>query len=191
MNTPQDRVIKKMIDNIVESNKPVFERPATSQTAAEPARTPAASHPAGPVAPAEEQGMITRKLDYGFESLRRENADLRKQIEELSGAIKMLRNDMDTIRQAVLRAASSAQASPSSHPQGSPRRDPPTEPMTSAAGGSLGAPQYRKTEADEAYERSQGGSSGTPEVQQARGFQKKEDAGAQVDISKVFYYGKK
>jgi hypothetical protein len=191
MNTPQERVIKKMIDNIVESNKPSFERPATAATEA-PRGMPSATHAAAPSA--EDTGMITRKLDYGFNSLRQENVEMRKQIEELNGAIKMLRNDMDTVRQAVLRASSGG-SNGGGHPQGSPKRDPPTEPMTSAAGGSLGAPQYRKTEADEAYDRSQGGSSQSsndaPASASARGFQKKEDAGAQVDISKVFYYGKK
>jgi len=187
MNTPQERVIKKMIDNIVESNKPVFERPVSASSSTESPRVN--NTPAGPVAAAEEQTMITRKLDYGFDNLRRENAELRKQIEELGGAIKMLRNDMDTVRQAVLRSVNAAPSN--ANPQGAPKRDPPTEPMTSAAGGSLGAPQYRKTEADEAYERGQSSGGNEASTQQARGFAKKEDAGAQVDIAKVFYYGKK
>lgn len=182
MNTPQDRVIKKMIDNIVESNRPSFERPASTTAETPRVNVPSASHSAASTA--EDGSMITRKLDYGFNSLRQENAELRKQLEELGGGIKMLRNDLDVVRQAVLRAASSGA------PQGSPHRDAPTQPMTSAGGGSLGAPQYRKSDADEAFEK-QGGSSEAPASSQARGFQKKEDAAAQVDINKVFYYGKK
>ena len=191
MNTPQERVIKKMIDNIVESNKPSFERPVTAAATEAPRGMPS-THAAG--AAAEDAGMITRKLDYGFNSLRQENVEMRKQIEELNGAIKMLRNDMDTVRQAVLRSGSSSNGG--GHPQGAPKRDPPTEPMTSASGGSLGAPQYRKSDADEAYDRSQGGSSSQSEAPAsagARGFPKKEDpqGNAQIDINKVFYYGKK
>jgi hypothetical protein len=171
MMSPQQRIVQKMIDNIVENNKPVIEKGTTSSTpAATP--TPAASTPA---LQTEDYSLISRKLEYGFTNLRQENADLRKEIGELAGMLKLLRNDMDSIRMAVQQRKPLAE-----HERAPAVNVPPT---------GMGAPQYKKTEADEHYER-QSGQAAHEEAPQARGFAKKEpDMG--VDIGKVFYYGKK
>ena len=82
MNTPQDRVIKKMIDNIVETNRPAFEKPVTGMATV----TSAAATTAPSMVP-EDYALITRKLDYGFNNLRQENTELRKQLDELGGGL--------------------------------------------------------------------------------------------------------
>ena len=76
--------------------------------------------------------------------------------------------------------------SASSHsPQASPRHE-----ETHHAPPQAHAPNYKQSEADAAYERESGGSNQSHDEQpQARGIQKKDDS--QIDISKVFYYGKK
>jgi hypothetical protein len=185
MDTPQDRVIKKMINNIVETNRPVFEKTAPAKTSGDNApaeKTSGAS--TGAAMETEDYNLISRKIEYGFNNLRQENAAMRKQLEELGGALKMLRNDMDTVRMAMRSGNSSPQPSHAAAPaQASSQGNVP-------AGG---APQYKQTEADKAYEAAQGSNGGenaqaAPQQEQARGF-KKEDP--QVDISKVFYYGKK
>lgn len=174
MNNPQDRIIKKMIDDIVEQNKPYIEKPASSATQDAAPSAPTATH-----APtSEDNGILGRKIEYGFSNLRQENAELRKQLDDLLGAVKMLRSDLDQIRLSV---------------QQRNRDGAPAAPMHGgAATPSMGAPQYRKTEADEAYERETGQPAHheEPASQQARGFAKKDPA-TDVDISKVFYYGKK
>jgi hypothetical protein len=172
MQSPQDRIVKKMIDNIVERNKPEFERPAphTTETPAQHTATPSAA-PA-----AEDYNLISRKLEYGFNSLRQDNAELRKTVEELKGTLNMMRNDMDNLR-ASLRNRPAAEE---------PRREAPVNAPPTA----MGAPQYRKTAADEEFDRKSGASEEEEKPTQARGFAKKEEP-AGVDISKVFYYGKK
>lgn len=186
MDTPQDRVIKKMINNIVETNRPVFEKTPAPAVASDEKKgdTSSASTPAANMQP-EDYNLISRKLEYGFTNLRQENAAMRKQLEELAGALKMLRNDMDTVRMAVARSGQNQ-----THAQAPAA---PVNPSTQGAVPAGGAPQYRQTEADKAYEAAQGGQASggapaAPQQEQARGFKKEEP---QVDISKVFYYGKK
>jgi hypothetical protein len=170
MQQPNERIIKKMIDNIVERNRPEFQKDAP---ASESATTSAPVHQ-------EEQAMLSRKIEYGFNSLRGDLGEIRKQLDELNGLAKMLRNDIDGLR-AQMRAHSNSSAPQPA--RSSSANIPPT---------AMGAPQYRKSEADEAYEAHSGQASHDEEPQQARGFGKKDkDYGAQVDISKVFYYGKK
>lgn len=167
MNT-EDRIIKKMIDNIVERNKPEFE----------PKTAPAVAQNNVSAKPVEDP-TIARKIEYGFNSVRSDNAEMRKSLDELKGMLSVMRNDLDSLRMAVQQSARA------SHPA--------AERHVEQASPAAGAPQYRKTAADEAWENKNSDESsaeGTPKVQQARGFQKKDDT-AQVDISKVFYYGKK
>jgi hypothetical protein len=180
MYSPQERVIKKMIDNIVESNKPVFEKSAASTVAPEAGAAPVSTPSAAPAAAlsTEDYTLISRKLEYGFNQMRQENADLRKLVEEVNGAVKMLRNDMDQLRMQQR----NSREQPSQHHE-APRQAAP-------AHHSQGAPQYRKSEADEAYEQ-HSGQSAHEDAPQARGIQQKKDDGANIDISKVFYYGKK
>jgi hypothetical protein len=170
-----------MINNIVETNRPAFERPAHADTKPATSAAPSTSS-AGAAVSSEDHTIIGRKLEYGFTSLRQENAALRKQLEEVAGAIKLIRGDIDMLRTTIARGASNSHAH--QNQQAAP---------TQAQSATTGAPQYRKTEADEAYERGQGGSASesnaAPAGQQARGFAKKEET--TVDISKVFYYGKK
>ena len=163
MDNSQDRIIKKMIDNIVERNKPEFEKPE-----------PVAGGTANAAA-TEDQGLLMRKLEYGFNSNRQENAEIRKSLDEIKGALNLMRNDLDSMRMNLQQVARSSA--------------PPSERHVQQAS-PAGAPQYRKTDADEAFEKEHGEESANmPKVQQARGFQKKDDT--EVDISKVFYYGKK
>lgn len=166
----QDRIIKKMIDNIVEKNKPEFEKPFEAQTTSGATTNQAPS--------TEDNSLLMRKVEYGFNNLRQENAEIRKTLDELKGTINLMRNDLDSIRMAVQQQARGTQPSSERHIQ------------QASPSSSSGAPQYRKSEADEAYEHEQGSGDSMPKVQQARGFQKKDPAN-DIDISKVFYYGKK
>ncbi len=175
MQQPNERVIKKMIDNIVERNRPEFERPAE---AAHAPATSAATSPTGAALAPEDYQLLSRKLEYGFNQLRSENADMRKGLEEIGGMIKMLRNDMDNLRAHIRSGNASA---PMGHAQ--PQRSS-SENISPTA---MGAPQYRKTAAEEEYEQKSGQAS---HEEQPRGAEKKEVA-PDVDISKVFYYGKK
>ena len=156
----------------------MFERPAAITET-----SPAAARPTA--AASEELTLLARKIEYGFSTARQDNAELRKMIDEIGGVVKMLRNDMDSLRMTIQQHSRPATAAHHEAPAN-----------VSRPSSSTGAPQYRKSEADEAYERESGqpahdNSEGMPQVQQARGFAKKEDKGDQVDISKVFYYGKK
>jgi hypothetical protein len=172
MMTPQQRIVQKMIDNIVENHpveKPVSHAPAPQATT---------THAPAPAA-TEDYGLLSRKIEYGFNNLRQENADLRKQIDEIAGILKILRNDIDGVRMAV------QQRKQLSANEQAPVNISPTAMPTHG-----GAPQYKKTEADEHFERQTGQPAHHDEAPQARGFAKKEpDMG--VDIGKVFYYGKK
>jgi TolA-binding protein len=184
MNSPQDRIIKKMIDNIVETNKPVFERPAASTEGSSPAHPAASQFSAGNTS-TEDYSLLSRKIEYGVNSLRTDLAEMRKAIDEVNGAVKMLRNDMDGIRMNLQQARREGPQPmrDTSQPMGHVQ---PSQPVSH----SQGAPQYRKTAADEEYEKSSGQAAHAEEAPQARGFAKK-DQGADIDISKVFYYGKK
>lgn len=186
MQQPNERVIKKMIDNIVERNRPEFERPAPAESREAPASS-AATSPTGAALAPEDYQLLSRKLEYGFNQLRSENADMRKGLEEIGGMIKMLRNDMDNLRAHMRSSGSNSASSPIGQAQ--PARSS-SENISPTA---MGAPQYRKTAADEEFETKTGSSSHDDEAKpaQARGFQKKEEAAPEVDISKVFYYGKK
>lgn len=181
---PQDRIIKKMIDNIVESNKPSFEKSTESNSSSSDSSNSNSSVTSGHSS--EDAGILGRKIEYGFNQNRQEHADLRKLIEELSGQVKLLRGDMDMMRSLVQQRMRVAEQTPSTAP---------VAPSTNASSESTGAPQYRKTEADEAYEREQEGSSHNasepvpPNQHGSRGSQAGNSGG--VDISKVFYYGKK
>jgi hypothetical protein len=172
MHSPQDRIVKKMIDNIVERNRPEFERPVVSE-----APQQAVQQGTAPALATEDYNLITRKLEYGFSSLRQENADLRKMVEDLKGTLNIIRNDMDNLRASLRNRPAPAEEQ---HKE-APVNVPPT---------GMGAPQYRKTAADEEFERKSGATEEEEKPQQARGFAKKE-ADVGIDIGKVFYYGKK
>lgn len=169
-----------MIDNIVEKNKPDFDKPVASTHSTSTVAVSAA--PAAGLA-TEDYTLISRKLEYGFNNLRQEHADLRKLLEEVNGSIKMLRNDVDGLRMKLQQSSRGSEAAAPNH--GPTRSESVNTPPTA-----MGAPQYRKTEADEAYESHSGQAAHAEEPQQARGFAKKE-ADTGIDINKVFYFGKK